>query len=122
MKYKGFEAGMHELPMVMNLLTLVQQTAQKNRLRKVTEIDLRIGELSDLVDDCIQLYFDTASEGTVCENAKLVFDRNPAILRCTKCGKEFPHRRSFQCPACGGEAVLVRGTGTGFVVTKIRGE
>lgn len=113
---------MHELPMVMNLLTLVQQTAQKNKLRKVTEIDLGIGELSDLVDDCIQLYFDTASEGTVCENATLVFERNPAILKCTKCGKEFPHVRSFQCPDCGGDTVLVRGTGTGFVVKRIQGE
>lgn len=113
---------MHELPMVMDLLSLMQQTAKKNQLKKITQINIRIGELSDLVDDCIQLYFDTAAEGTVCENARLVFERDPAILRCTKCGREFPHLHSFQCPDCGGDAVLVRGTGTGFTVKQIQGE
>lgn len=113
---------MHELPMVMDLLSMMEQTARRNKLRKITEIDISIGELSDLVDDCIQLYFDTASEGTVCENAKLVFERNPAILRCTRCGKEFAHIRSFQCPDCGGDATLVKGTGSGFVVKRIKGE
>ncbi|SEA08215.1 hydrogenase nickel incorporation protein HypA/HybF [Lachnospiraceae bacterium NK3A20] len=111
---------MHELPMVMELLSMMERKARENHLSKITEIDLRIGELSDLVDECIQLYFDTAAEGTCCEGAKLVFEKNPAILRCTKCGRQFPYARSFQCPDCGGSATLVRGTGTGFVVKQIK--
>lgn len=113
---------MHELPAVLNLLDTMEKTAREHNIRRVTRIDLKIGELSDLVDDCIQLYFDMASEGTVCEGAKLVFTREPAQLRCTSCGCTFPHETSFDCPRCGGKTTLVRGTGSGCEIIRFQGE
>jgi hydrogenase nickel incorporation protein HypA/HybF len=113
---------MHELPAVLQIIETMEKRAGENHIRKVTEIDLAVGELSDLVDDCIQLYFDTASEGTVCEGAKLVFRRVPATLRCLSCGRTFPHEKSFVCPSCGGKTALVRGTGSGLVIERFLGE
>lgn len=113
---------MHELPIVLGLLKTIENSARENRITKVTTIRIRIGELADVVDDCVQMYFDMASAGTVCEGAKLEFLRNPAVLRCTKCGKEFPHVHDFTCPDCGGEAILVRGTGSGCYVENYEGD
>lgn len=113
---------MHELPMVEGLIALLERTAGQNKLQRITLVELRIGELSDLVDECIQVYFDMAGEGTVCEGAKLVFTHERAMLRCPVCGKAFRHEKSFQCPSCGADAVLVRGTGSGFYVERIEGE
>lgn len=113
---------MHELPIVMGLLGTIGRSAREHQIQKVTRIRIRVGELSDVVDECLQMYFDTASAGTVCEGAELEFLRNPAVLKCTKCGKEFPHVHSFTCPDCGGEATLVRGTGSGCYVENYEGE
>ena len=48
---------MHELPMVEGLIALLERTAGQNKLQRITLVELRIGELSDLVDECIQVYF-----------------------------------------------------------------
>ncbi len=113
---------MHELPVVLGLLDTAQRAAKENHLDRVTRIRLRIGELSDLVEDCVQIYFDSASEGTVCEGAQLEFVREPARLRCTACGHEFLHGAAFSCPVCGGSAEWIRGSGSGCTVESIEGE
>ena len=91
--------------MVEGLIALLERTAGQNKLQRITLVELRIGELSDLVDECIQVYFDMAGEGTVCEGAKLVFTHERAMLRCPVCGKTFRHEKSFQCPSCGASIV-----------------
>lgn len=113
---------MHELPIVLGLIHTVEKSAEENNITKVTKIRIRVGELADVVDECVQMYFDTASVGTICEGADLVFERNPAVLRCTCCGKEFPHLHDFTCPDCGGDAILVRGTGSGCYVENYEGD
>lgn len=120
--YKGFELAMHELPMILRLLDIARKAAQSNQLTRVTKIRVRIGELSDLVDSCMQLYFESASAGTVCEEAKLEIVREPVRLRCVVCGQEFSHKASFSCPVCGGDTERIPGTGSGFVVESIEGE
>lgn len=113
---------MHELPMILRLLDIARKAAQSNQLTRVTKIRVRIGELSDLVDSCMQLYFESASVGTVCEKAELEIAREPVKLRCIVCGQEFPHEASFSCPVCGGKTERIPGTGSGFVVESIEGE
>ncbi len=106
----------------MELLAMMDRKAKENKLNRITEIHMRVGELSDLEEECMQLYFESASDGTSCEGARLFFRREPAYLRCNACGTEFPHEKSFNCPACGAPSTLIRGTGSGFSVEEIRGE
>lgn len=113
---------MHELPVVLGLVDELTEKARANRISRITDIELSIGELSDLVDECIEVYFESASAGTVCEGAALHFTHVPAKLRCPACGHVFPHERSFRCPECGGSAMLVRGTGSGFTIERFSGE
>ena len=113
---------MHELPVVLDLVRVMKEEAQKRGFRKITEIRLVIGELSSIVDESVQMYFEVAAKDSPCARAKLVFEHRPAMLRCEKCGKEFPHERSFQCPDCGGDSVLVKGTGGEFYIRSFEGQ
>jgi hydrogenase nickel incorporation protein HypA/HybF len=112
---------MHELPVVLDILRVMEEEAGKRNFKKITRIDLVIGELSSIVGECVQMYFDVASKDSVCAGAKLTFDYRPAMLRCRKCGREFPHQKSFTCPACGGDAVLIKGTGREFYIRSFEG-
>ncbi len=113
---------MHEFPVVLDVIRTVGEEAAKRRFRQVTQIDLVIGELSSIIDESVQMYFDVAAKDSVCSGAKLIFEHRPALLRCQSCGKEFPHEKSFQCPECGGDSVLVKGTGREFYIRSFDGQ
>lgn len=113
---------MHELPVVMDIIRVMKEEAPKNSMKKITQINLVIGELSSIVDESVQMYFDIAAEGSCCEDAKLVFEHKPAMLKCRSCGREFPHEKSFQCPDCGGDCMLIKGTGREFYIRSFDGQ
>ena len=117
---------MHEMPAVVRLLEMTGEKAKENGLSKVTSIEVQLSELSDLEESCLLLYFEIAAEGTICEGADLHFTRQRARLRCNSCGTIFPHERSFTCPGCGGQGMLVReerpGGWSGFTLLRITGE
>lgn len=113
---------MHELPIVVDIIKVIEEEAEKRNLHRVRQITLVIGELSSVIDESVQMYFDIMSEGKICEGAHLSFEHIPAKLKCTSCGTEFPHNRSFDCPKCGGESVLIKGTGREFYIKSFDGE
>ena len=92
---------MHELAITENILDIAVKAARENHGTKVTDIYLIIGQLSSIVDDSVQFYWDHISESTVCEGAKLHFDRRPAILHCNACEHQYPLGEIRQpCPNC----------------------
>lgn len=113
---------MHELPVVTEMIRIVNEEAAERRLSRVTKITLVIGELSSVMDESVQMYFELLAENTPCAGAKLVFEHVSAKLRCVSCGLEFPHEKSFDCPACGGEGRLIKGTGQELLIGTIDGE
>ena len=113
---------MHELPVVENLIRTLDRQTEQERYKRILEVHLVVGELSGIVDECIETYFDMLSEGHSCENAILTFEHEPATLKCLKCGHEFQHGKSFACPSCGGDSRLLKGTGGGFLVKSIKAE
>jgi len=68
------------------------------------------------------MYFEIAAKDSPCSQARLTFEHCPAMLRCEKCGKKFPHIRSFNCPDCGGDSVLMKGTGNEFYIRSFDGQ
>ena len=107
---------MHELPVVLDIIKVMEKETEERGISQITRINLVIGELSSVIDDSVQMYFELIAEKTRCEGAKLTFEHIPAILKCNSCGHEFPHQRGFDCPVCGKDAVLVKGTGREFYI------
>jgi hydrogenase nickel incorporation protein HypA/HybF len=94
---------MHELSVTENILNIAISHANQANALKVTDVNLVIGQLSSIVDDSVQFYWDFVTENTICEASKLHFDRRPAVLQCLTCDKPFAIERELTpCPICGG--------------------
>ena len=102
---------MHELSVTENILDIVTRHAQEADARRVLSIHLVIGELSSIVDDCIQFYFDFLAQNTPAAGAQLVFERIPVTLRCPLCAHTWqPDTADWTCPNCGkAQAVVAAG-------------
>ena len=99
---------MHELSVTQSILTITLKHAQRAGAARVKELNLVVGELSSIVDDSVQFYWDMISRGTIAEGAVLHFRRIPAALHCEDCAHEFPlDHREYVCPACGSQRVRV---------------
>ncbi len=99
---------MHELSVTQNIIDIVNRHAEEAGAQRVARINLVIGELSSIVDDSVQFYFDYLSEGSLAEGATLVFDRISVRLECGACQHVWqPDDMDWQCPHCGARAARV---------------
>jgi hydrogenase nickel incorporation protein HypA/HybF len=98
---------MHELPVMESILKIVLGHAGRHRVRKVVAIHLKVGELSDLMEDWMQRYFDYLSKETLAEGAVLKIQRIPVRFRCSGCHAEFGadirQEKEIRCPECAAE-------------------
>ncbi len=92
---------MHELAVTENLLNIAVQHATQANAMRVTSLHLVIGQLSSIVDDSVQFYWDMISAGTMCEGAQLHFERRPARLKCLDCDQTYTLSGELtDCPNC----------------------
>ncbi len=92
---------MHELGVTQSILEIALEHGQKASARKIRQIHLVMGELSGIVEESVQFYFDFVSKGTMAEGARLTFEKKPGRLRCPACGHEFSFEKDrWICPAC----------------------
>ena len=98
---------MHELMVTESLLEIALRHASEAKATRVTNLYLVIGELSSVIDDSVQFYWDFVSEGTVAEGATLHFRRVPAELTCRNCGSTYSPKANLTCPDCDSNMVRV---------------
>jgi hydrogenase nickel incorporation protein HypA/HybF len=111
---------MHELPVTQSILEISLRAAQAQNATRVTDIYLRIGQWATLVDDSVQFYWDTISEGTLAQGATLHFERIPTELLCLDCARLYqPVGGELLCPHCGSLRVQMR-QGDEFQVDSIQ--
>ncbi len=92
---------MHEMAVTRSVLDIAIRHAQQADASRITQIKLVIGEMTGIVDDSLQFYFDFLSQDTMAKGASLVFDRRPAVYRCRECETTFhPEGLDWTCPAC----------------------
>jgi hydrogenase nickel incorporation protein HypA/HybF len=111
---------MHELSVTQGILSTVVEVAQQNGGGRIFAIDLVIGELSSIVDDSVQFYFDFLSKDTLAEGATLNFRREAATATCLDCWRQTAVTPPLlpACPACGSARLRVTG-GKEFYVESI---
>lgn len=93
---------MHELSITEQIADIAIKHGEKNAAEKITDLYLVIGELSTVIDDSVQFYWDLITEDTICAGAKLHFQRIPAKFLCQDCGKEYQMADGelTPCPFC----------------------
>jgi hydrogenase nickel incorporation protein HypA/HybF len=93
---------MHEMAVTQSILDIAVQHAQQAGASQIRQINLIIGEMSGIVDESVQFYFDFISRDTMAEGAELHFERPPAIYRCRQCETRYhPEGIDWICPECG---------------------
>ncbi len=92
---------MHEASITESLLSLALEKAREAKAEKITSINLIVGELSGVVPECVQFYFDAISKNTMAEGARLNFEIKPTQIQCRKCDNVFtPADHKWECPTC----------------------
>jgi hydrogenase nickel incorporation protein HypA/HybF len=90
--------------------------------RRVTVVNLRVGQLRQVIPDTLAFHFGFVARDTVCEGAWLEQEFVPATLRCIACGHDWKlEQPAFRCPSCGSGHVLVQ-SGEEFEVESIEVE
>ena len=91
---------MHELFVTEQIRDIAVRYANEAGAARITALYLVVGELSSIVDDSVQVYWDFVSEGTVAAGAMLHFRRLPALLACQACAHQYGRDEGLTCPAC----------------------
>jgi hydrogenase nickel incorporation protein HypA/HybF len=113
------DIAMHELSVTQSVLEIATRHAQKAGATRIIGLNLVIGQLSSIVDDSVQFYWDIVSQGTLAEGAILNFRRIPIELNCLDCDEKFhPSEDDFACPICGSIRIKVL-SGEEFFVESI---
>jgi hydrogenase nickel incorporation protein HypA/HybF len=103
----------HELPITEDILKIALSHGEKNGAKRIVRINLVIGDLTDLIDEWVQRYFEYLAKGSIAAEAKLVIERVPITVMCGECKKPFivdKKKLDFECPVCGQKGTeLMRG-------------
>jgi hydrogenase nickel incorporation protein HypA/HybF len=99
---------MHELAVAESILEIALRHAQPAQARKISAVYLVIGQLSSIIDDSVQFYWDFISKDTPAEGATLHFRRIAAEFHCLDCDQAFTLCSGvLGCPNCSSSNVKV---------------
>lgn len=99
---------MHELSVTESLLEIALRHAQAAQAKRINTLYLVIGQLSSIVDDSVQFYWDIVTKGTLAEGAQLQFQRIPTEMVCLDCLHRYtPDKEDMACSSCGGIHVKI---------------
>ena len=73
---------MHEMSIVAGVLDAVQASAVDAGAECVTKITLRIGDMTEVIDEALEFAFEALTEGTMCEGAEFDVIKVPPHLPC----------------------------------------
>lgn len=92
---------MHELAVTEGILKICEEEYKKNNFKKINEIRIKVGELTGLVPNCIDYYFEIISSNTIAEGAKLIINKLPIKIHCKECSYEGEiGKGEYACPKC----------------------
>ena len=97
---------MHELSICSSIADIARRRADG---RTVTVINVRVGQLRQIVPDTLVYCWSLISEDTALAGSRIVVESVPARIRCRSCEHtaDVGDRPAFACAACGGIDVQI---------------
>jgi len=100
---------MHELSIVMSIITIAEKESAKNNVSTVEEIELDIGELSGIDLPAFEFAWEQAIKSTILDRTLKVVNHIAGEGRCEGCDTVFPMRQLYDaCPVCGDHFIIVQ--------------
>lgn len=101
---------MHEFAISQCLLNLTLARAEAAGAIRVTAVHVALGELTGLVPDCIDMYWNELSQGTAAEGSAIHYRAIPALLQCGECEAltPFDTGQHFGCECCGSQELKLQ--------------
>lgn len=90
---------MHELEVANQIIRIVGNAA--NDAKKITAINLVIGEMSSIIDESFKESFKILAQDERYNQTKLSFKRIKSTFHCEDCNIDFEKNCYFTCPSCG---------------------
>ena len=114
--------------------TMLNMALEQGKGQKITAIHLRVGRMSSIVPESVEVFFDYLSKDTLAEGAELHFEVKPIEMSCKECGRkadlsswieQLPHIIMMKAISrgceCGSKNLHVSG-GVGFKLVSIEVE
>lgn len=99
---------MHEFGIIDGVIKTVKQSAEDAGATKVYSIKLRVGDMTEAVEESLQFAYEVLTEGTILEGSTLEVEAVHPRSRCVECGAEFEHDRfHVRCPECNSPATTL---------------
>lgn len=113
---------MHELGIITNLFTLIEEIAVEHHLSKINRVKLKLGQMQQIVPETLTFAFETVAEGTTAEGAVLEVESMPIKMQCAVCTAEFlVEAQTYICPVCSGTRLNML-EGMEIVLESVEGE
>ncbi len=111
---------MREFPATEAFLKVIEDTARRGRVKRITKIWLRLGK-GTLFPINTSAYLESILKGTAARDAEIYIKRGYYAGRCRCCGLVFANERHITCPECEGESdsILLEKK---FIIDSIEGE
>lgn len=97
---------MHELGVTKTIAEAVLKHAEAHGARRVTAVNLIVGDMRNLEEVWVTRYFRRVAQGTIAEDAEVHITYVPIAFYCNECQATFTldvHRNErMHCPECGG--------------------
>jgi hydrogenase nickel incorporation protein HypA/HybF len=77
---------MHELSIALSIVDVAAEEAQREGATRVAAVHLKLGPLSGVVKEALRSAYEMARAGSPLEDAELVINDVPIVVRCPECG------------------------------------
>jgi hydrogenase nickel incorporation protein HypA/HybF len=92
---------LHEITLVSAIIQALNAKVAEFKVSKVLQVNLTIGAMTNVDHLTLTLAFETCTQGTMLEGAKIVIDAVPIKGKCEECAMEFlVLHYKFECPHC----------------------
>lgn len=104
----------------MYVIRTVNEVCEQNKLTKVASVTLEIGEVSGIIPDYIESFWQWAvKKEKYLQDAQLLIETLKAITRCGDCGRTYETVKYAKvCPHCGSENTWLE-TGNEYNIKEI---